>query len=138
MAQGVAVGDALPQFPIVPVLHALESEGAENLGGGQSAASGAGVLEASLEVLAHPLHEFRVVLDQVRDRLQDGIEAYTLAAERQVGEAHLGGGSLVSFSGLRCFRKQYTAIGYFGQQNRGSAMIEGEAPWKGGQSSSPT
>ncbi len=139
LTQRVSVGDPLAQFPIVPVLHAPENEGAEDLGCGQAASPGAGVLETSLEVLAYPLDQFGVVPDEVRYPLQDGIEPHPLAAELQVGEADLGvdgswhaepPGAVDSESSLRLSGISESIVqlsDISGKQNPRGAMMEGEA-----------
>src|SRR2546422_5069937 len=56
-AQREAIVDALLQFAIIPVLDAHENQRAEHLRGSDAVASGAGVLQASLQILAHLLDE---------------------------------------------------------------------------------
>src|SRR5713226_9813281 len=50
-AQREAIVDALLQFAIIPVLDAHENERAEHLRGSDAVASGAGVLQASFQIL---------------------------------------------------------------------------------------
>src|SRR5216684_4826322 len=75
---------------IVPVLVAHENERAKHLRGSDAVASGAGVLQASLQILAHLLDEGEVLIEELGDGLEDGIEMDTLELQFEVGESELG------------------------------------------------
>jgi hypothetical protein len=54
-----------------------------------------------LEVLAHLLDQGLVLIDEVGDLLEEGIEGDVLGAELEIGEAPLRRGGLGSFGSLR-------------------------------------
>src|SRR5260221_14781787 len=85
-----AIVDALLQFAIIPVLDAHENERAEHLRGSDAVASGAGVLQASLQILTHLLDEGEVLIEKCGDGSQAGVELDTLELQFKVGEAELG------------------------------------------------
>ncbi len=89
-AQRVPVSDALAQFAIIPVLDPHESQRAEYLLGSEPASPCRGFLELALEIATHTFDELRMLIDEVRDGLQDGLELDALAHELEVGEADLG------------------------------------------------
>ena len=82
--------DALLQFAIIPVLDAHENQRAEHLRGSDAVASGAGVLQASLQILAHLLDEGKVLIEELGDGSQEGVELDALKLQFKVGEAELG------------------------------------------------
>ena len=53
-------------------------------------ASSVGVLQASLQILTHLLDEGEVLIEELGDGLQDGVELDTLELQFEVGEAELG------------------------------------------------
>ena len=55
----------------------------------QSVAAGGGVFQAALEVLAHVLDQRLVLIDEVGDLLEEGVEGDVLGAELEIGEAPL-------------------------------------------------
>jgi len=82
--------DALAQFPIVPVFVAHENERAEHLRGSDAFASGVGVLQTTLQILAHLLDEGEVLIEELGDGSQDGVQMDALELQFKVGEAELG------------------------------------------------
>jgi hypothetical protein len=92
LPQGIAVGDAFAQLAIVPVLDAHQGQGAQDLRRIESVAAGGGFFQAGLEVLADLLDQRRVLLDEVGDLLEEGIEGDVLGAELEIGEAPWGRG----------------------------------------------
>src|SRR5713101_8924382 len=88
-AQGISVGDAFAQFTIVPVLDAHKNEGAQDLGGSQSAASGGGVFETTLQIAAHLLDHRFVLVEKVGDGLQMGLEENSLFHELYIRKTDL-------------------------------------------------
>jgi len=88
-AQRVPVSDALAQFAIIPALDPHESQRPEDLLGGQAASPCSWPFEPSLEIAPHPFHDLRMLVYEMRDPLQNGIELDALAHELEVGEADL-------------------------------------------------
>ena len=78
------------QLAIVPVFDAHENERAEHLRGSDAVASGAGVLQASFQILAHLLDEGEVLIEELGDGAEDGVEMDTLELQLEVGESELG------------------------------------------------
>jgi hypothetical protein len=104
LPQGIAIGDAFAQFAIVPVLDAHQGQGAQHLRGVQPIAAGGGVLPAALEIPAYLLDQSLVLIDEVGDLLEEGVEGDVLGAELEIGEAPLGrgGSGHGGVSGGRC------------------------------------
>src|SRR5216684_3984646 len=75
---------------IVPVLVAHENERAKHLRGSDAVASGAGVLQASFQILAHLLDEGEVLIEEFGDGAQARVELDPLKLQFKVGEAELG------------------------------------------------
>ena len=92
LAQGRAIGDAFAQLAIIPVFDAPQGQGAQHLRRVQAVAAGGGVCQAALEVLAHVLDQRLVLIDEVGDLLEEGVEGDVLGAELEIGEAPLGRG----------------------------------------------
>jgi hypothetical protein len=92
LPQGIAVGDAFAQLAIVPVLDAHQGQGAQHLRGIESVAAGGRVFQAALEIPADLLEQGRVLLDEVRDLLEQRVEGDVLGVELEIGEAPLGRG----------------------------------------------
>jgi len=90
LAQGKTVVDALAQFAIIPVLDAHQGQGAEGLLGADAVASGAGLLQAALQIAAYLLDQLRMVLQEAHDAAQGGIELDAELHPLQIGEAELG------------------------------------------------
>src|SRR5688572_456173 len=88
--QGVPVCNSLTQFPIVPVLHAHERKRTKDLLSSQSASSGIGSLETTLEIAPNFFDELWMCVNEVGDRPQDRIELDTLPYELEIGKANLG------------------------------------------------
>ena len=91
-AQGKAIVDAFAQLAIIPVLDAHENQRAQGLRGGNAVAPGVGVLQSTLQILAHVLDQRGMVVQEVSDALQRGIEVDTLVPQFEIGEAELGDG----------------------------------------------
>src|SRR2546427_5961061 len=62
------------QYAISPVLDAHENQRAEHVRGSDAVASGAGVLQAALQILAHLLKEGEVLIEELGDGSQEGVE----------------------------------------------------------------
>src|SRR5438093_31150 len=77
--QGDSVGNPLAQLPQVPVLDALQGEGAEDLLGIQSFPARFGILQSANQLLTDPFDELTLRVEQVRDGLQGPIEGDALA-----------------------------------------------------------
>ena len=92
LPQGIAIGDAFAQLAIVPVFDAHQGQGAQHLRCIESVAAGGGFFQAALEVLAHVLDQGLVLIDEVRDLLEERVEGDVLGAELEIGEALLGRG----------------------------------------------
>ena len=90
VAQRIAVVDAFAQLAIVPVFDAHQDEGAQGLGGGDSATSGVGVLQSARQILAHLLDQRGMVVQESEDALQEGIEVDAVVSQFEIGETELG------------------------------------------------
>src|SRR5712692_2149663 len=88
--QGIAIVDALAQFAIVPAFDAHECERAEGLLGGDPTAPRARVLQVPLEIAAHLLDQGWLLLQELRDATESGVELEALVPQFQIGEAELG------------------------------------------------
>ena len=87
--QRIPISDALAQFPQIPVFHPLQSQRTQHLRGGQPTATGRGVLQTPLQILAYPLHQCCLFGDEIRDSLQDRFHLHTLMDELQIGQTEL-------------------------------------------------
>ena len=89
LTQGVSIGDAFGQFPIVPILDAHQNEGAQHLAGGEPVASSFRFFQALIELASDVFQKFRMLVDEVGNLFQHRIELNALAAEFQIGERGL-------------------------------------------------
>jgi len=88
-SQAVAVGDALAQFAQVPAFGPHQDQGTQNLRRSQPMATGSGFLQTALQIASYLLEERGVQVEEVRDGLQNGMQAEVLLQELQVGKADL-------------------------------------------------
>ena len=56
-----------------------------------------GFSQATFQVLAHEINQSRMLLQELRDALQSGIEVDTLAVQLEIGKAELGDGKAAHF-----------------------------------------
>jgi hypothetical protein len=97
--QGIPVGDALAQFAVVPVLDPHQGQRTERLLSRKPVASGVGLLQTFGQIASNLLDQFCVLVDEIRDRLQHGLQLDILAQELQIGKTELRlGGSAHFFS----------------------------------------
>ena len=88
--QRVAIRNPFAQFPIIPVLHAHQDQRTEHLWSRQSRPSGRRLLQTPNQIVPHPLHNGAMLVEEIRDRFEGGLEADTLFDELQIGETDLG------------------------------------------------
>jgi hypothetical protein len=100
--QGVAVGDALAEFPQIPGLDSLEHEGAENLSGAQAIAPGPTALEASDEIVVDGGHELVVRIEKVGEGVQGRVQRDALGLQFEIREAEGSGQWPHRARGRRC------------------------------------
>ena len=87
--QRVAVRDPFAQFPIIPVLHAHQDHRPEYLRSRQPCPSGRGLFQASSQIAPHAFNDGAMLVEEIRDALQGGLEADALFDELQIGETDL-------------------------------------------------
>ena len=92
-AQAQPVGDAGAQLPQIPVLDALQGEGAQGLHGAESRPARPGLLESAHQILVHQPDALGVGVQEGRDRRQERVEREGLGGELDIGKADLAGGA---------------------------------------------
>ena len=88
----IGVGDALAEFAEVPVLDALQHEGAQYLCGVHAETPGAWPLEPAHQILIDQGDQLAVLVEQAGDPLQQWLQDDALGLEFQIREAMLRGG----------------------------------------------
>src|SRR5262245_34790554 len=87
--QGIAIGDALAQLTVIPVLDPHQGQRTERLLSRKPVASGVGLLETCRQIASNLLDQFGVLVDEIRDRLQHGLKLDVLAQKLQIGKTEL-------------------------------------------------
>jgi hypothetical protein len=88
--ESVSVIDPLSQFAVIPVLHSLQYKRAQYLLCAEAIAPGLGMVQTTLQIPAHFIHQVAVLVYEIRDSLQHWLQAYTLVVKFQIGKADLG------------------------------------------------
>src|SRR5487761_155713 len=91
LAQGVAVGNPLAQFAIIPVFDAHENQRTQHLARRQAAATSLRILQTSFQITPYGLNHFCVVVQKIRDALQHRFQLDALLHELPIGETDLLG-----------------------------------------------
>ena len=89
-AQRVPVGDALAQFPIVPVLHPHQDQRPKHLRRGHGRAARVRLFQTSLKILADPLHDLGLMIEEIGNPLENRVEINALDEKLDIGEVDLG------------------------------------------------
>ena len=87
--QGIPVGDALAQLTVVPVLHPHQRQRTQRLLSRQPVASSMGFLETCHQIGSNLLDQFGMLAEEIRDRLQHGLQLDVLAQKLQIGKTPL-------------------------------------------------
>src|SRR6266705_1135714 len=89
LAQRVPVGDPFAQLAEIPVLDALQDQGAQHLLWGQSIATGPGIFQAALQITSYCLDHLFVVVKKIADALQQRLQQNALLQQLPIGETDL-------------------------------------------------
>jgi len=104
LAQRVSVGDAFPEFAIIPVLDALQYEERRTCEGVNPLRPVAGFL-ASFQIPSYRLDHLFVLIQKVGDALQQWFQRDALLEQLPIGETDLGFRSSWHSSVLLFFRR---------------------------------
>ncbi len=89
-AQCVPVGDALAEFPIVPVLDPHKDQRPKHLGWGHGRAARRGLFQTALKILADPLEDLWLMIEEAGHPLENRVQLNALGEKLDIGEVDLG------------------------------------------------
>src|SRR6266705_4209854 len=85
LPQSVPVSDPFAQLAKIPILDALEDQGAQNLLGGQSIATGPGIFQTLFQITSYGLDHLFVVVQKIGDALQHRLQQNALLQQLPIG-----------------------------------------------------
>jgi hypothetical protein len=89
LAPRQSVGDPFAQLAIIPVLDAHQNERAQHLRRRQTATALARLLQAADQIAPHPLDHLVLGVEEIRNRLQQRLQAHALPHQFDISKAHL-------------------------------------------------
>ena len=97
-AQREAIVDAIAQVAVVQVLDTHENQRAQGLLRGDAATSDVRLFQAPLQILAHEFDQNGMLLQEIGDPLQGGVEVEPQTLQLEIGDAELRDEEAAHFS----------------------------------------